>query len=46
MSSNSALQTLFAMSAKNAGLSYSSLLTSGATADDINKLLKAMTEYL
>lgn len=46
LSSNSALQTLFAMSAKNAGLSYSSLLTSGATADDINKLLKAMTEYL
>lgn len=46
LSSNSALQTLFAMSAKNAGLSYSSLLTSGATADDINKLLKSMTEYL
>lgn len=46
LSSNSALQTLFAMSAKNAGLSYSSLLTSGATADEINKLLKSMTEYL
>ena len=46
LSSNSALQTLFAMSSKNAGLSYSSLLTSGATADDINKLLKSMTEYL
>lgn len=46
LSSNSALQTLFAMSAKNAGLSYSSLLTSGANADDINKLLKAMMEYL
>lgn len=46
LSSNSALQTLFAMAAKNAGLSYASMLTNGATSDEINSLLKSMVEYL
>lgn len=47
LNSNSALQTLFAMSASRAGgKSYSQMLTTGLNNEDTNKLLKAMIEYL
>lgn len=47
LNSNSALQTLLAMSASKAGgKSYADMLTTGLTSDDTNKLLKAMIEYL
>ena len=46
LSSNTSLQTLFAMSANRAGLNYAQLLTSGLTADNTNKLLKSMVSYL
>ena len=47
LNSNSALQTLFAMSASRAGgKSYAQMLTTGLNNDDTNKLLKAMVEYL
>ena len=47
LSGNTALQTLFAMSASRAGgKSFAQMLTTGLTADDTNKLLKAMVEYL
>ena len=43
---DSSAQTLLALSANKAGLSYASMLTEGVTADDTNKLLKSMIEYL
>lgn len=43
---DSAANTLMAMVANRAGLSYASLLTEGLTADTTNELLKAMVEYL
>lgn len=46
LSSNESLQTLFAMSASNAGLSYSDLLLNGLNADTTNKLLESMVVYL
>lgn len=47
LSGDPALQTLFAMSASKAGgKSYAQMLTQGITAEDTNKLLKAMVEYL
>lgn len=46
LTSNSTLNTLLAMSAKYAGLTYSELLVQGVDAHDANKLLKGMTEYL
>lgn len=48
LNSNSALQTLFAMSASrvSGGKSYADMLNQGITAEDTNKLLKAMVEYL
>lgn len=46
LSSNTSLQTLFAMSASNAGLSYSDLLLNGLDADTTNKLLESMVKYL
>lgn len=48
LNSNSALQTLFAMSASrvSGGKSYADMLNQGLTAEDTNKLLKAMVEYL
>ena len=39
-------QTLLALSSQRAGLSYADLLTQGLTADDTDKLLKSMIEYL
>ena len=42
----SSQQTLLAMSANKAGLSYANLLTEGMTATDVNNLMKSMIEYL
>lgn len=47
LSGNSALQTLFSMSASRAGgKSYAEMLTTGIDAETTNKLLKSMVEYL
>ena len=46
LNSNDSLQTLLAMSAAQGGLSYADLLSGGLTADNTNKLLKSMIEYL
>lgn len=46
LAGNTPLQTLFAMSAANAGLDYSELLLKGLDASSINKLMKSMVEYL
>lgn len=47
LSSNPALQTLFAMSASRGGSrSYADLLTGGLTSEDTNKLLRGMITYL
>lgn len=46
LSSNTSLQTLFAMSANRSGLSYAELLTGGLNASNTNKLLQSMVEYL
>lgn len=44
--SGSPTQTLFAMAANRSGQSYSQLLTGGLNADNTNKLLRSMVEYL
>lgn len=46
LNSNSGLQTLMAMSAQSAGLGYSTLLTQGLSAKDVNELMRAMVNYL
>ena len=46
LANNTSLQTLFAMSASRAGMSYAEILTQGLNSTDINKLLKSMVEYL
>lgn len=46
LSSNQGLNTLLAMSAGRAGISYASALTGGLTAEDTNDLLMSMVEYL
>ena len=46
LANNNSLQTLFAMSASNAGLNYADLLLNGMNADNTNKLLASMVEYL
>ena len=46
LNGNDSLQTLLAMSASQGGLSYADLLSGGLTADNTNKLLKSMIEYL
>lgn len=46
LASNTQLQTLFAMSASNAGLSYSDLLLKGLDSSSTNKLLESMVSYL
>lgn len=43
---NTQLQTLLALSAKNAGLDYASILRTGLNADNTNMLLESMVEYL
>lgn len=44
--SGTPMQTLLALSASKAGLDYAGMLTSGITASETNRLLKAMVEYL
>lgn len=46
LNNNSALQTLMAMSASRAGISYSEALISGLDASETNKLLASMVDYL
>lgn len=46
LSSNQGLQTLLAMSASRAGISYGSMMNTGLSAEDTNDLLEAMVEYL
>lgn len=46
LNGNDSLQTLMAMSASNAGISYADILTQGLNASTTNKLLKSMVEYL
>lgn len=46
LSSNSGLQTLMAMSASRAGISYGSMLNTGLTAEQTNDLLEEMVKYL
>ena len=46
LSGSSSLQTLLALSAKNAGLDYASLLRGGLNADTTNMLLESMVGYL
>lgn len=43
---NDKLQTLMAMSASRAGISYADILTGGLTANTANELLKSMVGYL
>ena len=44
--SNSNMQNLLVMSASKAGLNYSDLLTNGLNAENTNKLLYAMADYM
>ena len=46
LNSNDSLQTLMAMSASRAGISYADILTGGLDASTTNKLMKSMVEYL
>ena len=46
LTSNSQLNTLFAMSAARAGRSYSELLTSGLNGENVDELMTAMVSYL
>ena len=46
LSGNSALQNLFVMAAKNAGLNYANMLTKGVSASDVNSLMKGIVEYI
>ena len=46
LNSNEALQTLMAMSATRAGISYADILTGGLDAETTNALLQSMVEYL
>lgn len=46
LSGNTALQNLFALSAKNANLNYATLLKGGLDADNIDSLMTSMVQYL
>lgn len=46
LNSNESLQSLLAMSASRAGISYADILTGGLDAQTTNSLLKSMIEYL
>jgi hypothetical protein len=46
LAGNTQLQSLLAMSASRAGLSYSDLLVKGIDDSSVNELLKSMVEYL
>lgn len=45
LSNNSALQNLLVMASNRAGLSYSSMLTNGMNADNLNALFQGIVEY-
>lgn len=46
LNSNDSLQSLLAMSATKAGISYGDILTGGLDAETTNMLMKSMVEYL
>lgn len=46
LNSNNSMQTMFAMAAENANISYSSILTNGLSADTVDALLSSMVQYL
>lgn len=46
LNGNESLQSLLAMSASRAGISYADILTGGLDADTTNNLMKSMIEYL
>lgn len=46
LTGNDQLNTLFAMAAQRAGLSYAQLLTTGVSDENVDKLLRSMIEYL
>ena len=46
LNGNESLQSLLAMSASRAGISYADILTGGLDADTTNDLMKSMIEYL
>lgn len=46
LNSNESLQSLLAMSASKAGISYADILTGGLDAETTNNLMKSMIEYL
>lgn len=46
LASNTQLQSLLAMAASRAGLSYGEMLTNGMSVDNTNALLKSMVSYL
>lgn len=46
LSSNTGLTNILALSAQQAGLSYSDMLVKGVNAENINDLMKAMVSYL
>lgn len=46
LNSNNSMQTMFAMAAENANISYSSILTKGLNADTVDALLASMVQYL
>lgn len=46
LNSNQPLSVLMSMSATNAGLSYSDLLTQGLNASNVNDLMRSMVDYL
>ena len=46
LSGDESMQTLLAMAASRAGVPYADVLTNGLGAEDTNKILRSMTEYL
>lgn len=46
LNQNDSLRNLLALSASNAGLSYSEMLTNGLDASNVNSLLESMVNYL
>lgn len=46
LTSNTQLQTLLALATTRAGLSYGNIMTQGLSAENTNKILRSMVEYL
>ena len=46
LNSSQSLQTLFAMSASRAGISYADILNNGLSSSTVNVLMKSMVDYL